>query len=748
MKKNENKLAFWQERLQRNQNAYASELEKMQRRERQYAGDRKIRSLVEAESEMDMEATHVYNITAENIEAEIDNNIMMPKVTPIREEDEPLARLIEEMLRAELDRMTTEELNDEAERIVKKQGGVIYLSEWDTALRTHSTTGANVLQALHPQKLIPQDGVDRIEDMDYFFLRIPMTKNEVNRRYGVIVDNASEDAQEIRGLDVSTAEDMVTVYMAYYKNDNGGIGRYVWVGDQECEDLEDCQSRVIRRCRKCGMTETDSQYTVDTPVGQAGETPRDQPRRRRKDECAFCHSRSWEKRIEMVREVPADDLDRLGVPERVKQRLLADAGYGDVLWQPYEDLTLGGAMPMDGGLGAAPAVGGMNGGLPDAMGGLPGIGAEAAGMNGGPAGIGAEGLTGMMQGAGRMEGMRADEAAYGVRVQIPYYAPNLYPVVLQKNITAYGSFLGESDCDKLMDHQNTMNRLSKKVNDKLLKAGSAIVTPPDARLTINPEDSRIWNATNLTDLGLIQKYDFEGDISQCRVWMLEVYEQSRRMIGITDSYQGRKDSSAESGKAKEFAAAQTAGRLWSKRVLKEAAWAKLFERMFKQMLAYADESRDLRMRDANGQTRYEQWHSYAFLDVDAAGEIYWNDQFIFSCDTASGLAADREGLWKERTSQLQSGAFGDPTQIGTLIIYWTMMEGLHYPGASEIKRLLEDRQREEMQQQALMMQMQQAAQTGAAVQGQAGTAGAVPGGAPAQAAPAMGQMSALPMNQR
>ena len=190
--------------------------------------------------------------------------------------------------------------------------------------------------------------------------------------------------------------------------------------------------------------------------------------------------------------------------------------------------------------------------------------------------------------------------------------------------------------------------------------------------------------------------------------MTQVYEKSRRVLGITDSYQGRRDSTAQSGKAKEFAAAQSAGRLESKRVLKKAAFARIFERMFKNQLAYCDEKRPLRYRDDQGNQEYEEWNSYAFLKMDDAGELYWNDQFLFSCDDASGLATNREAMWQETTGHLQSGAFGDPGNIDTLILYWAQMEELHYPGAGKIKGMLEQRKQEQLMQQQMMMQMQAA----------------------------------------
>ena len=134
--------------------------------------------------------------------------------------------------------------------------------------------------------------------------------------------------------------------------------------------------------------------------------------------------------------------------------------------------------------------------------------------------------------------------------------------------------------------------------------------------------------------------------------------------------------------------------------------------MFKNMIAYADERRPVHYQDEKGQTEYEEFIPYEFLDVDDAGELYWNTQFLFACDDASGLAANRQAMWQECTAHLQAGAYGNPTDVNTLIIYWTKMEELHYPGAGNTKKLLEEQRQAQMQQQALMLQMQQAQQAG------------------------------------
>ena len=148
-------------------------------------------------------------------------------------------------------------------------------------------------------------------------------------------------------------------------------------------------------------------------------------------------------------------------------------------------------------------------------------------------------------------------------------------------MSVYGQFLGDSDIDKIEDQQNTTNRLSKKIIDKLISSGSFATLPPDASIRNDENDMKVIYPQNAQQQSMIGVYTLEGDISQDRDYLDHVYEEARQVIGITDSFQGRRDTTATSGTAKEFAAAQTAGRLESKRIMRDAAYAKIFEAMFK-----------------------------------------------------------------------------------------------------------------------------------------------------------------------
>jgi hypothetical protein len=276
----------------------------------------------------------------------------------------------------------------------------------------------------------------------------------------------------------------------------------------------------------------------------------------------------------------------------------------------------------------------------------------------------------------------------GEPTRVPYYKPDIYPVFLQKSVSVYGKLLGESDVDKVRDQQNTINRLEKSIIDQLLAAGTYITLPPDPSIKVDTGVAKVIRLKNVTDKNYLGVYDMKCDVEQPLAYLEYIYQEARDVVGITDSYLGRKDTTATSAVAKEFSANQSAGRLQSKRVMKNACWAKLFEGLFKFELAYADEKRPVMGLDAQGNPRDEQWNKWDFLAQDEDGQWYWNDRFLFSCDSATALSADRTAMWKETQSYYSAGAFGDPNLMETRILFWTKMEQLHYPGAAQTRQNL------------------------------------------------------------
>lgn len=622
---NKEKLELWQGRLGTAESAFSDEAARFDEREELYRGRRDTRGLTRDDT--DGETVHVRNIAMELIEAQVDSSIPQPKVTARREEDQPLAKIIEDMLRCEMDRLPMEEINDMMSRTVPIQGGAAYLLEWDNTLRTHYSVGELWVSAIHPKQLVPQPGIfTAIEDMDWVILKLPQTKEYIRRKYGVDVDEEGESEPEIKGIGEGAAEDMVTEYCAYYRNDEGGIGKYCWCNDVELEDIEDYQARRIDTCEECGST--------DVFVNENG-----------KKECASCGGRK-------IRSEAVDE---------------------EEIWQPIER-----------GFGKPP---------------IPG--AEP-----GPRPAGSALLSGL---AGGMFPQIAQAELEPTR--IPYYKPDLFPVILQRNVSVYGKLLGSSDLDAIEDQQNTTNRIEQLIIDKLVQSGGYMILPDAPEIKVDPEFGKVIRVSNPADAAMIKTYDMEGAIAQDMSYLGQIYEEARQVIGITDSFQGRKDTTATSGKAKEFSAAQTAGRLESKRTMRDAAYAALYEAMFKFRLAYTDEPVPIRTEDPEGNIRYETFNRYDFLEQDADGEWYWNDAFLFSVDPSSPLAQNRDAMWQETRMNFTSGAFGDPANLETLILFWRKMEILHYPDAGQTRMYLERQlERQQAMQQQMMAEQQRMAE--------------------------------------
>ena len=281
------------------------------------------------------------------------------------------------------------------------------------------------------------------------------------------------------------------------------------------------------------------------------------------------------------------------------------------------------------------------------------------------------------------------------QVEVPLYKPDCMPIVIQRSVSVFGQLLGNSDVDMIADQQNTTNRLEKKIIDRLLKAGSRVTLPKS--LDMDPDDTKPWYLNDPAEKAMIDVYEFKGNLQYELAFLGQSYEESRQILGITDSFQGRRDPTATSGVAKERSAAQAAGRMESKRVMKNAAYARLFEVMFKFALAYSDVPKEVSFKNHQGKTEYQLFNRYDFLEPDGQGGYIWNDQFLFSCDTSAPLASNREAMWQETRMNLQTGAFGDPKATETLILFWDKMEQLHYPGAASTKQYLEDRLEKEQQ---------------------------------------------------
>lgn len=599
------KLSEWKKKYTEAKDKYSDELNNIREYQALYDGDRRVNvNPNKGNGKSSKQSINVRNIVYELIETQVDSSIPMPKVTPIHEEDEELAKIIELALQNEIQLMNFSLMNDEEERTVPIQGGDFMHVEWDNTKGFHCTVGGVSVSERHPRNVIPQPGITSIEEMDYIFVLVPQTKEFVKKKYNVDVSAASDTEIDLKqDTKRDDNSDIVTVIKCYYRNKNGCIGLFTWCEEYVLEDYEDYQARRLERCTKCGRVKTG-------------------------DVCE-CGSKSFEERTEEYEELLEDITTKNGT------FIPAISGYEDV---------------------------------------------DMLDEDGNP----------VYDDFGQLMQERRE-----VRTKIPYYKPDQIPIVLRKNVSRAGKLLGFSDAAVISDQQDAIKKLGSKLQEKILKGGSIVILPKNSKIQTTDEELKVVRVNNAQEASLISVKNMQADISLDRIMIAENYDWAKSTLGITDSYQGKYDASADSGTAKQYAINQAAGRLESKRVMKKTAYAKVYELMFKHMLAYADQPIPLNKKNSDGTYSYAHFNRYDFLKQDAAGEYYWDDEFIITTDSTSTIMMNREAMWQQIDMKLQSGAFGPLGEDKTLLAYWTFMAENDYPNASTMKEIMAQRVQEE-----------------------------------------------------
>jgi hypothetical protein len=263
--------------------------------------------------------------------------------------------------------------------------------------------------------------------------------------------------------------------------------------------------------------------------------------------------------------------------------------------------------------------------------------------------------------------------------EIPYYKVRQLPFVPRPAISSMDSIYGISEVKMILEEQDNINKVLTKAVDKTLKSGAVVTKPERLRMSDEDDTFKVVGVRTSEEANMVNAKqllaDTTGDITLAAV----LYDNAKSTSGITNSFQGQRDTTATSGKAKEFAAAQSAGRIESLRVMKSAAFAGVYELIFKYLLAFSDESRKFINTLPDGKSQEEVWNKYMFLVKDSYGNVHYRDDFAFSTDAASTLSQNRVQMWQETQDKFINGAFGNPADPRTLKLYWNVMDSLQYP---------------------------------------------------------------------
>ena len=591
------KLSYFKE-LYENAKAKFDEAGKLEQHWEQYKGDTKIDGYNAADASL------VRNITYELVESQITGYIPTAKVDPRMSSNKNLknAEAIEKLGEMTMNRIGIESLNDIDERYTYIYGGSIFLVEWDESIVSHNTVGDVKLTVISPRNFVPQPNIYNVQDMEYCFVTFSTTKEALMRKYGVSITEAENAVHEEDG-----DEDTTTLYVCYYKDDEGKVCEYVWSGETELSDVSDFYARKRKICTKCGKREGLCQ----------------------------CEKPKFKLESEDFEELDHDIIIDGEISIPAESEMIRD---GVVVTEEMQ----------------VPAVNAR---------GVAQLDIDEAGN-----------ILGSL--------MTTQQIPKMERTKLPYYRPNRLPIVIRKNTSQEDTLLGQSDCEFIRPQQQAINKVESRIMEKLMRSGVTPVVPEDATISVN--NAIFGQIIKLKPGESASQYstiDTTPDISKDIAEAERLYDHAKRILGITDSYQGQYDSSAQSAVAKQMQIQQASGRLESKRRMKNSAYAEIYEVIFQYYLAYADEPRPISYKDALGKVQNIDFNRYAFIERDEAGEYYYNDEYLFGADTASDREQFKQYHWEQSLNLFKMGAFGDPASTQARVTYWRNLERSGYPYA-------------------------------------------------------------------
>ena len=593
------------------------------------------------------ETTCLYNFTKELLESEIDVNVPPPKVEPkvANERSLKLASIIEDMLKGEVKNLKLDLFNDIDDRNAKIYGGNVALVDWNNLIKTHDTIGAVDIKSIIPTQFIPQDKITEPSKMDYLFIDFNISKRSIKKLYGKDLTTSTTEDG------TNANDDVVTQHYCFYRSDNG-IGCYSWVDDTVLIDEDNYNARQIKECSKCGAT-----Y--------------------KGNKTCECGSTKWKKRTlpyeELTEDITTNMLDDQGNPIIIPAQSYAREDNGQYKYQDVE-VPQTEINPMTG--QAEPLY--------------EQIFDEQQNI------IGEKPMT------------TTEPQAYMEPTKLPYYMPSGFPVIVRKNVSSVGKVLGDSDCSFIRNLQLENDKLSTTMLEKLAGQGDILTKPEDLEFSFS-NGRQIINLKDPSQKGMIDVKSITFDISQNLNAMTQMYMWAKSALGINDSAQGKQDTTATSGRAKQAQISRALGRQESKVRMKNAYYAEIYRKIFEYMLAYADEPRTYQSETDDGEKTEAIFSRYDFYEQDDKGKWFINDQFIFTTDSSGSANEDRQTLLDQMSTDFGAGLYGNPQDPETMVSYWKDREALNYPNAKKNRARWEKKAEEQraMQEQMQAQQLEQ-----------------------------------------
>lgn len=275
--------------------------------------------------------------------------------------------------------------------------------------------------------------------------------------------------------------------------------------------------------------------------------------------------------------------------------------------------------------------------------------------------------------------------------KIPYYLIRQLPFVPRRNSKLSKTIYGLSEVELILENQEMINQFLNKAKRKSAASKTYVTKLKDTAVTNENDELSYIEIESAEEGHAIQTKQIIADISEEMAMAENMYSNAKSTTGITNTDQGKADPTARSGKAKQIQMAASQQRKQAPSVMRDSAYAGVYELLFKYLLAFSDESRSFVSLLPDGTQMEQQWSKYMFLSIDENGEYYYRDDFAWSVDNATEITQDRAAMWQLIDNDFINGTMGnelDPARA--LKMYWQMKDQYAYPTAKYALAFLND----------------------------------------------------------
>lgn len=276
--------------------------------------------------------------------------------------------------------------------------------------------------------------------------------------------------------------------------------------------------------------------------------------------------------------------------------------------------------------------------------------------------------------------------------KIPFYLVRQLPYVPKRTTKVPRDIYGISEVQLALEANDSINKLLNKAEAKSAKSRAYVTKLKDTNVDDEDEEITFIEIESAQEGQAIQVKQIMADIIGELTMVDTLYGNAKSQQGVTDTDQGKKDPTANSGKAKEMQLAASEQRQSSSKTQRNMAYAGVYELIFKYLLAYSDEERSFVATLPDGTMREEVWSKYMFLAKnEKTDQLYYRDDFAWSIDTVAYISKDREMMWQLIDRDFLNGTTGsaiDPQRA--LLLYWHMKDQQGYPTAKFAIKFLEN----------------------------------------------------------